>query len=177
GSLARMVREFGGLPLKNFPAPEKRDDEFFVQAKINSSGPRYVEISALLNNRSAWPARLGNKLSFRYFVDLSEVIAAGHKPADIKVSTAYTQGSGISALTAWNPAKNIYFVELYFDGTSIYPGGQQHYKKETQFRLSLPQHTDKPDWNNANDWSFTHLTSREHRKTPNIPVYEDGKLI
>lgn len=177
GALARMVREFGGEALKDFPPREKREDEFFVQAKINSSGPRYIEISALLNNRSAWPARMGNKLSFRYFVDLTEVFAAGHKLADITVSTAYTQGSGISALTAWNPAKNIYFVELFFDGTLIYPGGQQHFKKETQFRLALPSNTDKAEWSSANDWSFTDLAAGEHRKSPNIPVYEDGKLI
>src|SRR5579862_3201849 len=177
GALARMVREFDGTPLKDFPPKEKRDDEFFVQAKVNSSGPRYIEISALLNNRSAWPARVGHKLSFRYFVDLSEVFAAGHTLNEITVTTAYTQGSGVSGLTAWNAAKHIYFVELFFDGTLIYPGGQQHYKKETQFRLSLPQNTNKPEWDNSNDWSFADLNSSEHRKTANIPVYEDGKLV
>ncbi len=175
GALARMVREFGGAPLKDFPPKEKRDDEFFVQAKINASGPRFVEISALLNNRSAWPARMGHKLSFRYFVDLSEVFAAKHTLADIKVSSGYSQGSGISPLTACNQAKNIYFVELFFDGTPIFPGGQQHFKKEVQFRLSLPTNTDKPEWENYNDWSCTDLVAGEHRKTPNIPVYENGK--
>lgn len=175
GALARMAREFGGTPLKDFPPKEKRDDEFFVQAKINASGPRFIEISALLNNRSAWPARVSKKLSFRYFFDLSEAFAAGHSLAQITATSAYSQGSGISPITQW--AGNIYFVELHFEKEPPYPGGQQHYKKEVQFRLSLPSNSDKREWDNSNDWSFAGLSNSEHTKSANIPVYDDDKLI
>ena len=177
GALARMAREFGGSPLKDFPPAEKRDDEFFVEAKVNSSGPRFVEISALINNRSAWPARMPKKLSFRYYVDLSEVFAAGHTLGQISVNAPYSQGSGISPLTVWNAEHKIYYVEVFFDKDPPYPGGQSYYKKEAQFRIALPSNTNKPEWDNANDWSYEGLAAGDHTKTARIPVYGDGKLL
>ncbi|MEJ2664611.1 MAG: glycoside hydrolase family 9 protein, partial [Spirochaetia bacterium] len=81
GALAKMYDIYGGSPLSNFPQPEAKthyeDDEFFVEAAVNSSGSNYSEIKALMNNRSAWPARVITNLKFRYFMDLSEVFAAG----------------------------------------------------------------------------------------------------
>lgn len=177
GALARMAREFGGVPLKDFPPAEKRDDEFFVEAKVNASGPRFVEISALINNRSAWPARIPKKLSFKYFVDLSEVFAAGHALGQVAVNAPYSQGSGISPLTVWNAEHKIFFIEVFFDKDPPYPGGQSHFKKEAQFRIALPSNTNKPEWDNANDWSFEGLAAGEHKKTARIPVYSEGKLL
>lgn len=60
-----------------------------------------MEIRALLNNRSAWPARASEDMSFRYYVDLSEAIEAGYGPEDIKVTVGgYNQGATVSQLPA-----------------------------------------------------------------------------
>jgi endoglucanase len=61
-----MVQEFGGAPLAAFPAAEPRDNEIFVEAKVNAAGSNFIEISAYLTNKSGWPARPGDKPSFRW---------------------------------------------------------------------------------------------------------------
>ncbi|HEY1013980.1 MAG TPA: glycoside hydrolase family 9 protein [Herpetosiphonaceae bacterium] len=175
GALARLYQEFGGEPLATFPVAETPEDEFFVEAKVNASGPRFVEISGVLNNQSAWPARNSNRLSYRYFVDLSEVFAAGYSLANLTVSTAYNQGSGVSPLRLW--AGNIYYVEISFSGVNIYPGGQSESRKEVQFRISLPTNTNAAEWSNANDWSFSGLGGADRVKTRRIPVYDNGAKV
>ncbi len=174
-ALARLYQEYGGTPLANFPVPETPGEEFFVEAKVNASGPRFVEISGVLNNHSAWPARNSTHLSYRYFVDLSEVFAAGYSLSNLTVSTAYNQGSGISGLQHWSG--NIYYVEVSFNGVNVYPGGQSESRKEVQFRISLPTNTNNPDWSNANDWSFAGLNSADRVKTTRIPVYDSGVKV
>jgi hypothetical protein len=175
GALVRLYQEYGGQPLASFPAAETPADEFFVEAKVNASGPRHIEISGVLNNQSGWPARNSTKLSYRYFVDLSDVFAAGYGLSDLTVSTAYNQGSGVSGLRQWSGS--IYYVEISFSGINVYPGGQSESRKEVQFRISLPTNTNNPDWNNANDWSFSGLNSTDRVKTRRIPVYDNGVKV
>lgn len=91
GALARMVKEFGGTPLADFPPKEAHDTEFAVSAKINASGASFTEISARVQNKTAWPARMGDRLTIRYYVDLSEVFAAGYALGDLKLTMGYNQ--------------------------------------------------------------------------------------
>ena len=71
GALARLAQEFGGAPLANFPQPEAVvGNEIFPEASINASGTNFTEIKVLLNNQSGWPARMGDRLSFRYYFTL-----------------------------------------------------------------------------------------------------------
>ena len=102
------------------------------------SGSNFLEVKALLHNQSGWPARVGDKLSFRYFVDISEVIEAGYSADDITISTNYNSGAKVTGLYPWDEANNIYYVDVDFTGTKIYPGGQPVYKKEIQFRIAAP---------------------------------------
>ncbi|MDO6805286.1 cellulose binding domain-containing protein, partial [Wenyingzhuangia sp. 1_MG-2023] len=112
------------IPHSEFPTAETRDTEFFVEAKVNASGPRFIELATTVHNRSAWPARISNNLTMRYWVDLNHEIAAGYSASDITVSAAYSQASSISPLTAWgDPADNIYYVDISFAGIDIFPGG------------------------------------------------------
>ncbi len=175
GALVRLYQEYGGAPLASFPVAETPADEFFVEAKVNASGPRHIEISGVINNQSGWPARNSSKLSYRYFVDLSEVFTAGYGLSDLTVSTAYNQGSGVSPLRQW--AGSIYYVEISFSGINVYPGGQSESRKEVQFRISLPTTTNTADWSSANDWSFSGLNSTDRLKTRRIPVYDNGVKV
>jgi len=68
GALARLAQEYGGAPLANFPVAEAVvGNEMFVEASINATGSNFTEIKALVNNQSGWPARMGDRLSFRYY--------------------------------------------------------------------------------------------------------------
>jgi len=157
-------------PASFTPPAETKDDEFFVEAKINSSGPNYTEIKALCNNRSGWPARLVTNLRFRYFLDLSELFAAGYTASNVTVTTNYVE----FPVTITGPTQfsgDIYYVQVAFtDGTSIYPGGQSEYSAEVQFRMAAP--TGTTFWNANNDYSYTGLNSTSDTKTTYIPVYD-----
>jgi hypothetical protein len=180
GALAKMMIEHGDgdLPLASFPAPEVRDDEMFVEASVNASGSNFIEIKALLNNRSGWPARSSSSLSFRYYVDLEEVIAAGYGPEDVTVTAGgYNQGAVVSQLIPFDAANHIYYTEADFTGTPIYPGGQSAFRKEVQFRISAPLQTSF--WDNTNDFSYQGLppSGSTPVKTSYIPVFEAGSLV
>lgn len=179
GALARLYLDFGGEPLPDteFPVPEQRDLEFFVDAKLNASGPRFVEIAATVYNRSAWPARNGDNMKFRYFVDLTPEIAAGYSAADVTVSTAYSQATSVSALRPWgNPDDAIYYTEVDFSDVDIFPGGQSEHRKQVQFRLSLPADSDNPEWVNDGDPSWDDYSSGV-KNAPKIALYEGEELV
>lgn len=172
GALAKMYLLYGGEADPDFKAIETPEDEIFVEAAVNASGTNFIEIKAILNNQSGWPARVIENASFRYYMDLSELISAGKRAEDIKTNINYHEGASISQLK--HLKDNIYYVEIDFSGTKIYPGGQSSYKKEVQFRLTAPEGS---QWNSNNDFSFNGLTTGSPVKTEYIPVYEKGKLI
>lgn len=178
GAVARLFREYGGTPLANFPAPEAKGDEYFVEASINQSGTTFTEVRGLLNNRSAWPARISSNLAFRYFVDLSEVYAAGYSASDVEVKSNYSQGATLTPLLAWDESRNIYYVEVSFTGVPIGPGAGQ-FMKEAQVRLGLRSGLPATAWDPTNDWSYQGLKAGRDAvlMTDYIPVYEAGKLL
>jgi endoglucanase len=169
-ALARLYQEFGGQPLANFPTPEATDgDEIYVEAGVNASGTNFTEIRAFVINKSAWPARVGNRLSFRYFFTLEP----GVTPGMISVNTNFNQGATVSAPQLFSDST--YFVKVDFTGTNIYPGGQSAFRKEVQFRM-----TSSGAWSPSNDWSFTGITTTPGAtpvKAPNISVYDGATRI
>lgn len=179
GALAKMYKNYGGDPIKDFKSiEEKTNDEFYVEAGINTKGDNFMEIKALLYNKSGWPAKVGDKLSFRYFVDISELVDKGYTDRDVTITTNYNQGAVVSNLIPWDEENNIYYVNVDFTGTKIYPGGQPHYRKEIQFRMAAPQEV--KIWDNSNDFSFESLddtSANDLLQSKKIPVYDDGKLV
>jgi len=165
----------GSIPLPDFPQAEvPTEDEQFVEAGINSSGATYTEIKALVNNRSGWPAHNATKLSFRYYVDLTEVFAAGHTAADIKVSSNYSDGGVVKQLQRCGTS-NLYFATGDFSGTNIYPGGQSAYKKELQMRIAAPEGSNY--WNPANDPSYVGLPPSGVAKVTSIALFDNGSRV
>ena len=75
-----------------------------------------------MNNRSAWPARVTKELSWRYFIDLSELIANGYSVDDITVSLISNPDKAILTLQPWHVDSHIYYIEVLFADTAIYPG-------------------------------------------------------
>lgn len=179
GALAKMYEDHGGNPLPNLNAIEEvTNDEYFVMAGINASGSNFLEVKALLHNQSGWPAKVGDKLSFRYFVDITEMVNAGYDASDITISTNYNSGAEVTGLHPWDVANNIYYVLADYTGTKIYPGGQPAFKKEIQFRVAAPMNTNV--WDNDNDYSFKDIkgiSSGNTVQSKYIPVYDDGVLV
>jgi len=176
GALVRLYKEYGGEPLKDFPPAEKPEDEFFVEAAVNASDKNFTEIRALVYNHSAWPARAPKKLTMRYFVDLSEVFAAGMGLKDITYTMNYNQGAKTTELKAWNEAKRVYYMDVEFPGATLAPAGQSECRREVQFRMALPNNVQK-GWDPSNDWSYKGLDRGNTKKTDRIVLYDDGKLI
>jgi hypothetical protein len=179
GALARMYELYGGYTDPSFPQAETPDPQFFVEASINSSASNYTEIRALLNNRSAFPARSSSALRYRYFVDLTELYAAGGSKTNVTITTNMLDGGTISALLPWNEAAHVYYVELRYDGANIVPGGSTSYRREAQFRLAIPTSFGATAWNPSNDWSYSGLLAGNNnvQRSTKIPTYENGVLL
>jgi endoglucanase len=178
GALAWLAGTYGGEKLANFPAPEAKGNEFFVEASVNQSGPTFTEVRAVLNNRSAWPARASTQLGFRYYLDLSEVYAAGYSTADVEVKSNYSQGATVGPLTAWDAAKRIYYVDVSFAGQRIAPGAGT-FAREAQLRVGLKNGLPAAAWDPTNDWSYQGIAvGRDALKMSSyIPVYEAGAKL
>lgn len=170
GALARLVSEYGGTPLAGFPAAEPTDgDEIFPEAAVNASGANFTEIRLYLNNRSGWPARMGDKLSFRYFFTLEP----GVSPSQISLAANYNQCTAPQAPVQWSG--NIYSVTVSCVGVKIYPGGQSHSRKEVQFRIASAG-----AWDPSNDWSYAGVATTPGStpvKVTRIPVYDNGVRV
>ena len=173
GLLAKMYQLYGGSPDPEFNGIEEaKDDEIYVEAGINASGNNFIEIKAVVNNKSGWPARVCENLSFKYFMNLEEFLSSGNTTGSLKISSSYNQGAKFSDVQQYKD--NIYYVEVDFTGTKIYPGGQSAYKKEVQFRISAP---DGITLNPEDDYSYQGLSSGAVVKSENIPVYDNGVLV
>lgn len=173
GLLAKMYQLYGGSPDPQFNGIEEvKDDEIYVEAGVNASGTNFIEIKAVVNNKSAWPARVCENLSFKYFMNLEELSGSGNAASNLKVSSSYNQGAKFSEVKQYKD--NIYYVEVDFSGTKIYPGGQSAYKKEVQFRISAPDGT---TLNPENDYSYQGLSAGSVVKSEYIPVYDNGVLV
>ncbi|HEX3761685.1 MAG TPA: glycoside hydrolase family 9 protein [Kofleriaceae bacterium] len=169
-ALARLVMEFGGTPVANFPPVETPDDaEIFTEAAINASGTNFTEIRMFVNNKSAWPARVTDHLTMRYFF----TVEPGVTPQMLTLSMNFNQCQAPTGITQW--AGNIFAVNLSCVGILIYPGGQPVWRKEIQFRI-----TSSGAWDPTNDWSFTGVAPTPGAtpvRVDHITVYDNGKLV
>jgi len=178
GCLAKMVLESGQTnpPPPGFPPAEKPADEFFVEAGLAAAGAGFVELAAWLNNRSAWPARVSDQLAFRYFFTL--------EPGLMMESVSATVESDPGAIVTWFTRRHsgsVFYVQVDFTGTSIFPGGldpkhanRSFYRRRVRLRLTC-----NGPWDPGNDWSFAGLPppGQPPAKTARIPVYDAGTRL
>ena len=183
GILCKMVDKYGGVTDKSFPAPEERDDEFFVEAMLKQSSSSGVSLSLKFTNHTAWPARVVDNMSYRYYFDVSEVTAAGYKAEDIVVRVDSDQATmygpefaaEVSPITKYKD--NIYYIEIsYPNGEAAIPISEGRHQCETMLALVYPNYGS--GWDASNDYSNQDiLDAEEGIKTDKITVYENGKLI
>jgi len=141
----------------------------YADGKILELDEQHVTVDVFVHNETILPPEFYDKLSFRYFVDLTEFYDAGLTADDIQVSMNYGAfGGTMSELLPWNEAANIYYIEGIWDGINIYGN------VEMQFAFANYV-TDLFDC--TNDPSYEGLNSTDKSITDKIPVYNDGVLL
>lgn len=167
-ALARLVQEFGGSPLANFPPAETKDDEIYMTASLNQASSDFVELKTIWYNHTAWPARFTKNVSFRYYFTL----ASGQSPSGVKLTKAYEQCADPAGPT--QHSGNVYYVTIDCKGQDVGPVGQSESRRENQFRITFPGTHDY-----KKDWSFTGVSTSQNSPVvvKNIPMYDAGKLI
>jgi endoglucanase len=162
------------VALANFPVNETPGEEFFVESNISSSSVNHSEVRITMHNRSAWPARETDKISVRYYLDLSEAVAAGQGASNISVTSGFLSGGAIRALQRCGTS-NIYYTTVDMTGVKLAPSGSNANKKEVQIRLAAPNGTTY--WNGANDPSQAGLSTSGFVKTQAITMYDNGRKV
>ena len=173
GLLAKLYTKYKGQTIKDFGAIEEPEDEFFAEICANVNGNDFIEIKAYVFNESAWPARGNKDLELRYFVDLSEVYAAGGSVDSIDITSNYVQSLKETKLVPYDEDKHIYYLSVSFVDGEVYPGGQESYRKEVQIRMRSTNGA----WDNSNDYSNAGMTTGTMIPADKCAVYEGGKLV
>ena len=181
-ALGYMLRTYGGdpLPSDEFPPAENSyGNEMYVEASIIENESNFTKIRCMLNNRSAWPARVSSQLSYRVYLDLSEVIGSGFGPEDVYVDSGFLDGGILSDIQLANSADNLYFFEVSYEGEPIGPGEGAAYRRESQIEFGLTSQASGSAWDISNDPSISGLPAGQSSiiKTEMIAVYDAGTLI
>ncbi len=193
--LCKMIDKYGGTSDPSFPPVEQHDGpEFYVETKMGQTSASGVSLSFKITNHSAWPARVQDNLSFRYYMDLSEVISAGYSPSDMTIRCDRDQASSMYAGRGYAGAEisdpiqykdNIYYVEVTLpDGRAVLPVSEGMHQCEIMLAFVFPNY--QSGWDATNDFSNHDLldggsTTDEDGKeigivSPYIPVYINGEL-
>ena len=192
--LCKMTDKYGGETDASFPPVEVHDSpEFYVEAKTNGPTSSGITVSFKITNHSAWPARVQDNISFRYYVDMSEVKAMGKNPEDVVIrcdrdQSAMYSGKGvktaeISKMTQYEG--DIYYVEVNLpDGRAVLPVSEGMQQCEILLAFVMPDYGS--GWDASNDFSNKDLLGGKPVVTadgkeggiisPYIPVYVNGEL-
>lgn len=172
-----------GCPDPDFPPVEDRIDEFYVMARRNSSGETgcrsQVEITML--NESIHPPRFNEYLETRYYIDVTDLIAAGVDPAQMSAMiTNDNSDQNPTVLEGPMPCEinsDMWYFKLDYSGQKFW-GAQSWLNgpRVTLVDFGLPS-SGSCDWDATNDWSWDGLTE-EVKKTTHITAYgKDDKLL
>ena len=176
GLMAKLYEDYGGTLIENLSAVEAVGEEYIVSSTVNaqyrSTQQTFLEMRTVIQNHTAWPARVSSALKLRYFVDLKSVLAKGIKTSDIKITTNYTQHPvTVSSLKVWDAKKGIYYIEVDLSSAKIYPGGLNVCQSEVQFRITIPG-----DWDYTQNPSYEVNTSGQLMPATKMALYEGANL-
>ncbi|MBY9007667.1 MAG: glycoside hydrolase family 9 protein [Candidatus Lokiarchaeota archaeon] len=131
-----------------------------------------TEVIIRLCNYAAWPARVHDDLSYRYFFNISEVIAEGYSIDNVTIEFDSEIDVNITGPILWSG--NTYYVEIHYNNTELFPGGGGNEYKEAKLVLGLKVIENYIDaWDPTNDWSYQGL-SGDYIISDYIPVYDHG---
>jgi len=183
GVLAGLITQnpdaYTPIPDDQFPPKEERhlttdlyetDREFFVVTRIRKQDDQSLQVLAQLNNRSSWPARVTDSLSFRCYFTLDN----GATTDDLTVTLRSPRDGHMSPVTLVK--EGTCYVEFSDPTKELWPnvdGKGSHYSHTFMFTIEASQ---SAFWDVSNDWSFSNLTN-DRMMNLNIPVYENGVLL
>lgn len=156
------------LPDAGFPPKDTRsesldlwrtDREFLVTAKLINDTAESTSFEATLWNRTRWPARVTDQLSFRYYFT--------HE-GEVTATASFFNQPG--ECTVKRTPEGHRYVEVKWAGQPLYPGD---YKTSSR---SLKLSIKATNWNPTDDWSHSSL-DKELRVIPQIPVYQAERWI
>jgi hypothetical protein len=177
-------------PLKVFPPLEPPIDEFYAMANLNTAlGGCRSQVNIRTMNETIHPPRYDETLTVRFWLDVSEVVAAGLDPAtaitgrvvrDTGLNASPPEPVGVKGPIACEQEKDTYYFEFDYTGDKFWGlipaiGGPRDLLLDygLEYGASCP-------WDASNDWSMQSLElggTEEVVKTPNITVYSRGELI
>ncbi|MBO4275694.1 glycoside hydrolase family 9 protein, partial [Microbispora triticiradicis] len=158
--LARFAKEYGGTPLADFPAPERKYDEISAGVDNVYTGVDGTSLAVTITNTSNWPPRVLQSGKARYYFTLDGSTSA----SQVKVTGGDSSGCAVSGPVL--ARDRTYYAEVDCTGKPIYPGDAQLYRRSTQLRVSVPNGA---SWDPANDWS---ASAASH-----VPVYDGNTLV
>lgn len=179
-------------PILDFPPIEPRIDEFYTKDKVNSLGDCFTQTEIELVNESIHPPRYDENLTVQYYIDVTELQAAGLDPSEIQASLIYDTGkdSGhpttLKGPTPCEENGDIWYVELGYQGSKFWGEiAKLAAPRKVILQIGLPSQPGCP-WKPGNDWSLKTLndwtqtdavTVKEPLKNPYVTVYSQGELI
>ena len=128
GALAKMYAEFGGEPLPEISFPQIDEPEIFVESQT-IPGKQATVINLAIVNQSTAPARgLENPIVRVFYTGkVDTAISSSTTSQDCPVSTSSP---------AVKLKSGVYYTEVSCQGTVIYPGGEEDYKKQITLQLA-----------------------------------------
>ena len=173
GAFAAMRREFGPDLIPD-PDPEPEPDivAFYSEAKLETDNAQRTQITTRIHNHAVHPPQFEDALSYRYFVDLTELFDLGYDESNVNVEVYYNADNSatISDLNLYDDTNHIYYVETSWHGYPFYG------YMEFQFGLVFTSPNWDEVWDSSNDFSFIGITDTLAMNY-NMPVYLDGVLI
>jgi endoglucanase len=183
-------RGLGECPLKGFPPLEPPIDEFYAMANLNTAlGGCRTQVNIRTMNETIHPPRYDEKLSVRYWFDVTEVVAAGLDPAlaitghvvrDTGLNVNPPEPVGVTGPIACSEHKQTYYFEFDYTGDKFWGlipaiGGPRDLLLDygLEYGATCP-------WDAGNDWSTQSLETggtEQVTKTPYVTVYSNGNLI
>ena len=166
GALAKMYDEFGGEPLAEISFPEVNEPEIFVESQIAAGQPD-TELNLSIVNQSTAPARgLENPMMRVFYTPRSG------QAESLSVSTISNDCPRNSASSPVKQNNGVYYTEVSCDGTVIYPGGKEDYRKQITLKL-----TPKSARNNSGLFSIWGGIFTKPLQITKICLYDQDELV
>ena len=133
GALAKMYAEFGGEPLAQISFPANDKSGIYVEPKVSQT-QQGIELNLAIVNRSNAPARgIENpivRVSYRTKSDRGTQLSISAASPDCPVN---------SVAAPVRLQNGNYYTQVSCEGTVIYPGGKEDYRKQLSIKLAARQ--------------------------------------
>jgi endoglucanase len=130
GALAKMYAEFGGEPLAEITFPAVNQPEIYVESQIKEIQSA-TELTLSIVNQSHAPARGIENPVLRIFYQ-----AKSQQPGNISVSAVSPNCPVNSVAQPVKLEDGTFSTQVSCEGTVIYPGGEEDYKKQIMVKLA-----------------------------------------